>query len=38
VGEAKKAKEVAREMKNDGMAIDKIAKFTGLTVKEIEAL
>ena len=37
-GEAKANRENARRMKADGMALDLIAKYTNLTVQEIEAL
>lgn len=36
--EEKEMIKVARRMKADGMAIDLIAKYSGLTAKEIEAL
>jgi len=37
-GRAEEKKENARKMKADGMAIDLIAKYTGLTTEEIEQL
>ncbi len=37
-GERKKAFEIAREMKKDGLPITQIAKFTKLYVEEIEKL
>jgi predicted transposase/invertase (TIGR01784 family) len=37
-GELSKAKSIARAMKNDGISIEQIAKFTGLSVNEIEKL
>ncbi|SEL30886.1 hypothetical protein SAMN05421740_104217 [Parapedobacter koreensis] len=37
-GERKKALDIAREMKNDGIPVDQIVKFTKLTAKEIEKL
>jgi predicted transposase/invertase (TIGR01784 family) len=30
--------EIARELKSDGMPIEKVARFTGLTIEEIESL
>ena len=37
-GAAQKQREIAKEMLDDGMNIEKIAKFTGLSLTEIEAL
>ena len=37
-GEKQKAIDIAKEMLADGMPIDKIAKFTGLSTDEIKAL
>jgi predicted transposase/invertase (TIGR01784 family) len=37
-GELKKARAIAREMKNDGISIVQIVKFTKLSVEEIEKL
>ena len=37
-GEHNKAREIAANLKADGIPIDIIAKNTGLTVEEIEAL
>ena len=37
-GAANKQREIAKEMLDDGMNIEKIAKFTGLSLAEIEAL
>src|SRR5690606_15542347 len=37
-GEHQKAIAIARDMKKDGIALDQIAKFTKLTVEEIEDL
>jgi predicted transposase/invertase (TIGR01784 family) len=37
-GEVKKAIEIAKELKMDGMPIDKISKMTGLSIKEIEKI
>jgi hypothetical protein len=37
-GEMKKAIAIAMEMKKDGISIHQIAKFTGLSVEEIEKL
>lgn len=37
-GEKTKAIEIAKDMKKDGVAIDKIEKYTGLTKEEIEKL
>ena len=37
-GELKKALNIAREMKKDGIPTAQIAKFTGLSVEEIEGL
>jgi predicted transposase YdaD len=37
-GELSKAKNIARAMKNDGVPIAQIAKFTGLSIDEIEKL
>ena len=37
-GELKKARAIAREMKNDGISIVQIAKFTKLSIEEIEKL
>jgi len=37
-GEYKKAIIIAKEMLLDGMTVEKIAKFTGLTVEQIESL
>jgi hypothetical protein len=37
-GEAKGRKEVAKEMKKDGIPVDQIAKFTKLSLEEIEKL
>ena len=37
-GETKKAIEIARNMKHDGVAADVIAKYTGLSPEEIERL
>ena len=36
--ERKRSLKIAKEMKNDGMSIDVIAKYTGLTEEEIEKL
>jgi len=37
-GEAKGRKEVALEMKKEGIPVDQIVKFTKLSLKEIEKL
>ena len=37
-GRAEVHAEVEREMLADGMPVDKISKYTGLSVEEIEAL
>ena len=37
-GENRRALEIAREMKKDGMSNTLIAKYTGLTIEQIEAL
>jgi predicted transposase/invertase (TIGR01784 family) len=37
-GEAKGRAEIAKEMKKDGMPIEKISKFTGLSIEEIKKL
>ena len=37
-GEYKKALDIAREMKKDGLPLAQIVKFTKLSVKEIEKL
>ena len=37
-GAANEKREIAKEMLDDGMNIEKIAKFTGLSLTEIEAL
>jgi len=37
-GEHKKALDVAREMKKDGLPLSQISKFTKLSVEEIEKL
>jgi len=37
-GEHKKALDIALKMKKEGFAIDQIAKFTDLSIKEIEQL
>ena len=37
-GETKKAKEIAIDMKTDGVPIATIAKYTGLSIEEIERL
>src|SRR5690606_14656056 len=37
-GERKKAIEMAREMKKDGLPVEQIAKFTKLSIEEIEKL
>ena len=33
-----RAKKIARRMKDDGMPVEQIAKYTGLTAEEIEGL
>ena len=37
-GDLDRAIKVAREMLADGMSVDKIAKYTNLSIEEIEAL
>lgn len=37
-GEYKKSLAIAREMKNDGIPLNQIAKFTKLSIEEIESL
>jgi len=37
-GEYKKAVTIAKEMLLDGMTVEKITKFTGLTAEQIEGL
>jgi predicted transposase/invertase (TIGR01784 family) len=37
-GQHKKAIEIARELKKEGLSIDFIAKTTGLSIEEIEKL
>ena len=37
-GKMEEKRETARQMLNDGVAIEKIVKYTGLTEKEIKAL
>ena len=37
-GEHKKALDIAREMKKDGLPIERISKFTKLSTEEIEKL
>jgi predicted transposase/invertase (TIGR01784 family) len=37
-GEEKKAKDTAKRMLEDGVSIENIAKYTGLTEKEIKSL
>ena len=37
-GEKRKAVEVAKAMKGDGMSCEQISRFTGLTKDQIEAL
>ena len=37
-GKLKAQMEVAREMKKDGIPVEQIAKFTKLSIKEIEKL
>ena len=37
-GEYKKALDIAREMKKDGLPIEQIVKFTKLSIEEIEKL
>ena len=37
-GEKKNARETALKMKDDGMSEDLIAKYTGLSLEEIEVL
>jgi hypothetical protein len=37
-GELKKALNIARELKKEGLAIEFIAKTTGLSIEEIEKL
>lgn len=37
-GRAEMTKEIAKEMLADGMPVDKISKYTDLSIEEIEAL
>ena len=37
-GKKQEAVDIAREMKKDGISVDQIAKFTKLSIKEIEKL
>ena len=37
-GKLEEAKEIAREMKNEGMPLTQISKFTKLSIEEIEKL
>ena len=37
-GREEKKREIALNMKADGMAVEQIAKYTGLTAEEIEGL
>ena len=37
-GKLEEAKEIAREMKRDGLPIAQISKFTKLSIEEIEKL
>lgn len=38
IGEKRKAVEMAKQMRTDGMPVESIARYTGLSIEEIEEL